>query len=44
MVSLNEYILNSDDPFEYVYEGISGTYGEDVMDYLNEMYNQIVID
>lgn len=44
MISLNEHILNQDDPFEFVYEGISGTHGQQLMDYLNELYSQVVID
>lgn len=44
MITLNEHILNHDDPFEFVYEGISGAHGPEMMDYLNEMYSQVVID
>lgn len=44
MISLNEHILNQDDPFEFVYEGISGTHGPELMNYLTEMYSQVVID
>lgn len=44
MISMNEHILNQDDPFEFVYEGISGTHGPELMNYLNEMYSQVVID
>ena len=44
MITVNEHILNQDDPFEFVYEGISGTHGPELMNYLNEMYSQVVID
>lgn len=44
MVSLNEHILSQEDPFEFIYEGISGTHGPELMDYLTEMYYQIAID
>jgi hypothetical protein len=44
MISLNEQILNQDDPFEFVYEGISGTHGPALMEYLTEMYSQVTID
>lgn len=44
MIHLNEMILAQDDPFEFVYEGISGTHGPELMDYLTELYSQVVID
>lgn len=44
MVRLNDMILAQDDPFEFVYEGISGTHGVETMNYLNEMYSDVVID
>lgn len=44
MISLNEHILNQDNPYEYVYECLSGTHGNLTMDYLTEMYNQVSID
>lgn len=44
MISLNEHILNQDDPFEFVYEGISGTHGPELMEYLTDMYTQVTID
>lgn len=44
MISLNEHILNQDDPFEFVYEAISGTHGPELMEYLTEMYSQVTID
>ena len=44
MCNVEAHILSQDDPFEFVYEGISGTHGPELMDYLNEMYSQIVID
>lgn len=44
MTSLNEMILAQDDPFDFIYEGISGTHGIELRDYLTEMYSQISID
>jgi hypothetical protein len=44
MVRLNDMILAQDDPFEFVYEGISGTHGVETMKYLTEMYSDVVID
>lgn len=44
MCSVYVHILNQADPFEFVYEGISGTHGPELMNYLNEMYSQVVID
>lgn len=43
-MNTNQMILAQDDPFEFVYEGISFTHGKDLYDYLTEMYNQVVID
>ena len=44
MMNLYNYILSLDDPFEYVYEGISGTHGADIREQLAEMYSDVVID
>lgn len=44
MCNVEAHILSQEDPFEFVYECISGTHGPELMDYVNEMYNQIVID
>lgn len=44
MTRLFEYIMKQDDPFEYVYEGISGTHGVETMNILQDMYNDISID
>lgn len=44
MVHLNEMILAQDDPFEFVYEGISGTHGPLLMEYLTNMYSDVAID
>ena len=44
MTNINAYILAQDDPFEFIYEGISGHHGTETFDYLNDMYNQIAID
>lgn len=44
MTRLFEYILAHDDPFDFIYEGISGRYGEEVQKTLTEMYSDISID
>ena len=44
MVSLNQMILAQEDPFEFIYEGISFSHGKELYDYLTELYNQIAID
>lgn len=44
MINLYSYILNLDDPFEYVYEGISGTHGAEIREQLAELYSDVVID
>lgn len=44
MTRLFEYILAHDDPFDFIYEGISGCYGEEVQKTLTEMYSDISID
>ena len=44
MMNLHNHIAGLDDPFEYVYEGISGTHGVEIRDYLVDMYQQVSID
>lgn len=44
MTRLFEYILAQDDPFDFIYEGISGTHGVETMNILQDMYNDISID
>jgi hypothetical protein len=44
MTRLFEYIVAQDDPFEFVYEGISGTHGVETQTVLTELYNDICID
>jgi hypothetical protein len=44
MMNLHNHIAGLDDPFEYVYEGISGTHGVEIRDYLTDMYQQVSID
>lgn len=44
MCGLNTLILNQADPFEFVYECISGTHGLGLMEYTEEMYSQVVMD
>jgi len=44
MTGVNEMILAQDDPFEFVYEAITGVHGVEIRDYIQEMYNDVVID
>lgn len=44
MVHLDEMILAQDDPFEFIYEGISYSHGTELYEYLIDMYNQVAID
>ena len=44
MMNLYNYILSLDDPFEYVYEGISGIHGAEIQEQLTEMYGEAAID
>ncbi len=44
MIHLANHILGLDDAFEYIYEGISGTHGVEVRDYLTTMYSEVAID
>lgn len=44
MINLYNYILSLDDPFEYVYEGISGTHGVEIREQLAELYSDVVND
>lgn len=44
MTHLNELILAQEDPFDYIYEGLAFTHGQELYDYLSEMYAQVVID
>lgn len=44
MIHLYEYILNQEDPFEFVYEAISGTHGMEFMNSMTEMYSEVSID
>lgn len=44
MTRLYEYILAQDDPFDFIYEGISGAHGVEAQKTLTEMYNDISID
>ena len=44
MINLENHILNHDDPFEYIYEGISGTHGVMIREYLADLYSLVVID
>jgi hypothetical protein len=36
--------MSQADPFEFVYEGISGTHGVEIMTFLTEMYSDIAVD
>jgi hypothetical protein len=44
MMNLHNHIAGLDDPFEYVYEGISGTHGVEIRDYLTDMYSSVAVD
>lgn len=44
MTRLYEYILAQDDPFGFIYDGISGRHGEETQKTLTEMYSDISID
>lgn len=44
MTRLYEYILAQDDPFDFIYEGISGAHGVEAQKTLTEMYSDISID
>lgn len=44
MVHLYDHVLAQDDPFEYVYECISGTHGTEAMNTMTEMYANVAID
>jgi hypothetical protein len=44
MMNLHNHIAGLDDPFDYVYEGISGTHGVEIRDYLTAMYSEVAID
>jgi hypothetical protein len=44
MTRLFEYILAQDDPFDFIYEALSGTHGVETMKTCTEMYGDISID
>jgi hypothetical protein len=44
MTKLYEYILAQEDPFDYVYDCISGNRGIAAMEAMNELYNDIAVD
>ena len=43
-MSINETILAQTDPFEFIYECISFSHGQELYDYIIDMYNHVVID
>jgi hypothetical protein len=43
-MKLYELILSQDDPFEYIYEAISGTHGKEAMTCMTELYSDVVVD
>jgi len=43
-MTLNELILSQEDPFDYIYECLAFTHGEELYDYLSDIYAQVVID
>lgn len=44
MTGLFEYVLKQDDPFEYIYDGISGAHGVETQTILNDLYNDVSVD
>ena len=44
MINLHRYVLSQDDPFEFIYESISGTNGIELQDALLELYNDMAAD
>jgi hypothetical protein len=44
MTRIFEYILAQDDPFDFIYEGISGAHGAETQALLNDLYNDISVD
>jgi hypothetical protein len=44
MTKLYEYILAQDDPFDFIYEALSGTHGVETMNTCTEMYSDISAD
>lgn len=44
MTRLFDYILAQDDPFEFIYEALSGMHGVETRDILQELYNDVFID
>ena len=44
MVNLHKYVLEQDDPYEFIYEAISGTHGLEAQEALTELYSDIAVD
>ena len=44
MSRLFGYILAHDDPFDFIYEGISGAHGVETQTILNDLYNDMAVD
>ena len=44
MISINEQILAQPDPFEFIYECISFSHGQEKHNYIMDMYNHVVND
>ena len=37
-------LANAPDAFDYIYECISGSHGNELREYANDLYNDVVID
>lgn len=44
MFNLHKYVLEQDDPYDFLYECLSGAHGPDLMDMILEMYHDIAAD
>ena len=44
MTNTFQYILAQDDPFSFIYDGISGVYGTETQTVLNDLYSDISVD
>ena len=44
MARLYDYVLAQDDPFEFIYEAISGTHGVEMRDRMLELYSDVAVD
>ena len=44
MTRFFDYVLKQDDPFEYIYESISGAHGVEAQAIFNDLYNDVAVD